>query len=54
MPEKYSPELREREVRLVLERQAVEGGPRSRSIRAIAPQVGVAEEALVHGRQSQQ
>ena len=46
MPKKYSPELRERAVRLVLERQAVKGGPRSRSIRAIAPQVGVGEETL--------
>jgi len=46
MPKKYSPELRERAVRLVLERQAVEGGPRSRSIRVIAPQVGVGEETL--------
>lgn len=46
MPKKYSPELRERAVRLVLERQAVEGGPRSRSIRAIAPQVGIGEETL--------
>ena len=36
MPKKYSPELRERAVRLVLERHAVEGGPRSRSIRVIA------------------
>lgn len=44
MPKKYSPELRERAVRLVLERQAVEGGPRS--IRAIAPQVGIGEETL--------
>lgn len=44
MPKKYSPELRERAVRLVLERQAVKGGPRS--IRAIAPQVGVGEETL--------
>ena len=46
MPKKYSPELRERAVRLVLERQAVKGGPRSRSIRVIAPQVGVGEETL--------
>ena len=46
MPKKYSPELRERAVRMVLERQATQGGPRSHSIRAIAPQVGVGEETL--------
>ena len=46
MPKKFSPELRERAVRMVLERQAAEGGPRSHSIRAIAPQVGVGEETL--------
>jgi transposase len=46
MPKKFSTELRERAVRLVLERQAAEGGPRSHSIRAIAPQVGVGEETL--------
>lgn len=46
MPKEYSPELRERAVRLVLERQAVEGGPRSHSIRAVAVQVGVSEETL--------
>lgn len=31
---------------MVLERQAAEGGPRSHSIRAIAPQVGGGEETL--------
>ena len=46
MPKKYTPELRERAVRMVLERQAAQGGPRSHSIRAIAPQVGVGEETL--------
>ncbi len=46
MPKKFSPELRERAVRMVLERQAAEGGPRAYSIRAIAPQVGVGEETL--------
>ena len=40
MPKKFSPELRDRAVRLVYERQAREGGPRSESIRAIAPQLG--------------
>lgn len=57
MPKKYSPELRERAVRMVMERQATQGGPRSHSIRAIAPQVGVGEETLRmwcnrHGRQA--
>ncbi|MGC5048429.1 transposase [Micrococcus porci] len=46
MPKKFSPELRERAVRMVLERQAAEGGPRSHSIRAVAPQLGVGEETL--------
>ena len=46
MPKKFSPELRERAVRMVLERQAAEGGPRSHSIRVIGPQVGVGEETL--------
>ncbi|ORE59764.1 hypothetical protein B6D25_08185 [Micrococcus luteus] len=46
MPKKFSPELRERAIRMVLERQATQGGPRSHSIRAIAPQVGVGEETL--------
>ena len=35
---------------MVLERQAVEGGPRSRSIRATASQVGVGEETLRFNR----
>ncbi|WP_420891409.1 transposase [Micrococcus luteus] len=46
MPKKYTPELRERAVRMVLERQVAEGGPRSHSIRAVAPQLGVGEETL--------
>ena len=46
MPKKFSPELRERAVRMVLERQAAQGGPRSHSIRAVAPQLGVGEETL--------
>ncbi|GEM_PF-4877211 len=29
MPKKFSPELRERAIRMVLERQATQGGPRS-------------------------
>ena len=46
MPKKFSPELRDRAVRMVLDRQAAEGGPRSQSIRAVAPQLGVGEETL--------
>ena len=46
MPKGFSPELRERAVRLVLERQAAQGGPRSHSIRAVAPQLDVSEETL--------
>ena len=46
MPKKYTPELRERAVRMVLERQATQGGPRSHSIRAVAPQLDVSEETL--------
>ena len=46
MPKKYTPELRERVVRMVLERHAAVGGPRSHSIRAIAAQVGVSAETL--------
>ncbi|MFB9777740.1 integrase core domain-containing protein [Brevibacterium otitidis] len=46
MPKKFSPELRDRAVRMVYERQAREGGPRAESIRAIAPQLGVGQETL--------
>ena len=46
MPKKFSPELRERAIRMVLERQAAQGGSRSRSIRAVAPQLDVSEETL--------
>ena len=46
MPKKFSPELRDRAVRMVYDRQAREGGPRAASIRAVAPQLGVGEETL--------
>ena len=46
MPKKFSPELRERAVRMVWDRQAREGGPRAASIRAVAPQLGVGTETL--------
>ena len=46
MPMKFSPELRDRAVRIVHDRHVREGGPRSQSIRAVAPQLGVGEETL--------
>ena len=46
MPKKFSSELRERAVRMVYDRQALEGGPRSQSIRAVAPQLGLGTETL--------
>ena len=46
MPKKFSSELRDRAVRMVHDLQALEGGPRAQSIRAVAPQLGVGEETL--------
>lgn len=46
MPKRFSPELRDRAVRMVPDRQAREGGPRAASIRAVAPQPGVGTETL--------
>ena len=46
MPKKFSPELRDRAVRMVYDRHAREGGPRAAPIRAVAPQLGVGEETL--------
>ena len=46
MPKKFSPELRDRAVRMVYDRQVREGGPRAASIRAVAPQLGVGTETL--------
>ena len=46
MPKKFSPELRDRAVRMVYDRQAREGGPRAASIRVVAPQLGVGMETL--------
>lgn len=46
MPKKFSPELRDRAVRMVYDCQAREGGPRAASIRAVAPQLGVGMETL--------
>ena len=44
MPKKFHPELRDRGVRIVPDRQAREGGPRAASIRAVALQLGVGTE----------
>lgn len=46
MPKKFSPELHDRAVCMVYDRQAREGGPRAASIRAVAPQLGVGTETL--------
>lgn len=45
MLEAPSPQLRDRAVRMVYDRHALEGGsPRARSIRAVASQLGSGEE----------
>ncbi|MGJ5609020.1 hypothetical protein [Micrococcus luteus] len=41
MPKRFRSELRENAIRMVLEHQAIQGGPRSHSTRVIIPQVGV-------------
>ena len=46
MPEKLSPRVCERAVRMVYDRLAREGGPRAASICAVAPQLGVGIETL--------
>lgn len=46
MPKKFTPEFRDRAVRLVFDRQAAEGGPRATSIRAVALSLGCAPETL--------
>ena len=40
MPKKFTPEFRERAVRMVFDRQATEGGPRAASIRVVAESLG--------------
>ncbi|MGW9551466.1 hypothetical protein ACWG8W_10500 [Citricoccus zhacaiensis] len=40
MPKKFTPEFRDRAVRMVLDRQAAEGGPRAASIRVVAQSLG--------------
>lgn len=46
MPKRFGPELRDRAAHTVYDRQVLEGGPRSESIRAVAPQLGVDMESL--------
>lgn len=46
MPKKFTPEFRDRAVRMVFDRQAAEGGPRAVSIRAVAESLGCGPETL--------
>lgn len=46
MPKKFSPEFRDRAVRMVFDRQAAEGGPRAASIRVVAQSLGCGPETL--------
>ena len=46
MPKKFTPEFRERAVRMVFDRQAAEGGPRAVSIRVVAESLGCGPETL--------
>ena len=46
MPKKFTPEFRERAVRMVFERQSAEGGPRAASIRVVAESLGCGPETL--------
>ncbi|WP_156125624.1 transposase, partial [Kocuria sp. ZOR0020] len=46
MPEKFTPEFRERTVRMVFDHQATEGGPRAASIRVVAESLGCGPETL--------
>ncbi|VXA97977.1 transposase [Citricoccus sp. K5] len=46
MPKKFTPEFRDRAVRMVLDRQAAEGGPRAASIRIVAQSLGCGPETL--------
>ncbi|MFB7285267.1 hypothetical protein ACIA0Z_11835 [Micrococcus luteus] len=47
MPTKFCSELRDRAVRMVYDRHALESGPGAQSTRAVAPELGVGEEPLV-------
>jgi|SRR5699024_4041876 len=46
MPKKFTPEFRERAVRMVFDRQASEGGPRAASTRVVAQSLGCGPETL--------
>lgn len=46
MPRKFTSEFRDRAVRMVLDRQAAEGGPRAASIRVVAQSLGCGPETL--------
>ena len=46
MPKKFTPEFRDRAVRMVFDRQAADGGPRAASIRAVAEALGCGPETL--------
>ncbi|HAV0114632.1 hypothetical protein O3677_11725 [Micrococcus luteus] len=46
MPTKFCSELRDRAVRMVYDRHALESGPGAQSTRAVAPELGVGEEPL--------
>ncbi|WP_300345783.1 transposase [Nesterenkonia sp.] len=46
MPKKFSPEFRDRAVRMVFDRQTAEGGSRAVSIRVVAQSLGCGPEAL--------
>ena len=49
MPTKFCSELRDRAVRMVYDRHALESGPGAQSTRAVAPELGVGEEPLRSG-----
>ena len=46
MPTKFCSELRDRAVRMVYDRHALDSGPGAQSTRAVAPELGVGEEPL--------
>jgi transposase-like protein len=46
MPKKFIPDFRDRAIRMVLDRQVSEGGPRAVSIRVVAQSLGCGPEIL--------
>ena len=46
MPKKFTPEFLDRAVRMVIDRQTAEGGPRAASIRIVAQSLGCGPETL--------